>query len=66
MTFPSDLLNGYAESLRQALKTRGGRTQDVAAATGISPSWIEKFRVGKMKNPTLSKIITLAEYLEKM
>jgi hypothetical protein len=51
------------EITRELLKADAQTTFDVAVGTELSYSWIVAFACGRMKNPSVSKVQRLYEYL---
>jgi transcriptional regulator with XRE-family HTH domain len=51
-------------SLRTELQRRRGDWPALCQATGLSYSWLTKFAQGRIREPGLSKIERLREYVE--
>lgn len=52
------------QSLRAELQRRRGDWPALCQATGLSYSWLTKFAQGRIREPGLSKIERLREYVE--
>lgn len=51
--------------LRKRLSEHPAPVKTIAAATGISPGWIQRFKAGDFKDPGYNRICRLRDYLTK-
>ena len=52
------------DELRNQLTARGRRLHKIAMESGISYSWLSKFRHGEINNPTVNRVTQLQRYLD--
>lgn len=55
----------FDAELRKALKRTVIPLPDIAQATGLSLRWLQGYRAGHLKNPTLRSLIALWEWFDK-
>jgi len=51
------------DDLRQRLIAQTGQVSKIARESGISYSWLSKFKQGEITNPTLRRMIALEKAL---
>jgi transcriptional regulator with XRE-family HTH domain len=61
-------LEKHLDHLRTRLAQCGATRKGLAAETGgkISASWISKFASGRMKNPRIDTLISIAKALDRL
>jgi predicted transcriptional regulator len=50
-------------SVRKMLAARSQSYLDIYSATGLHPSWVEKIKRGRVKDPSVNRVQRLYEYL---
>lgn len=58
-------IQAYLDELRARVRACPASRDQIALATGgaISPSWVQKFAVGRMRNPRVDSLVALDQAL---
>ena len=68
MLYPNSMnLQTYVTDLRTRLREAPATQAEIAAASGeLSLSWVSKFNIGKLTNPSIRSLLALERALDQL